>query len=328
MQAARKLLALLVAVMLVATALVPPARAADETDPGSDTAKWMVNDAEVVVAINIKQMVGSAVMKKGGTDAIKAMINGKEEVKNVLEATGIDPLKDIHSITVSGAGSNPKDVKALVVVRGKFDLDKVHGAAEKFSKKNPDELKLSKSDTTNLYEVKVNDMPMFAAFIDSTALVMTPSKEATLDAVKNAGKKAATINKTMKPAMAKFDGKDTTVAIALVVNDELKKALGKVPQAAEIAPKVQTVTGTVSLTDSATTTLTVNTDDSKAAGKVLMLVKQLKALAELMVLNNEEVGPVATEMLNALKITQDKGSVTASLKVTKEMIEKANKKDK
>jgi len=296
-------------------------------DPSSDLDKWMVNDAEMVVSINVKQMVDSQLMKKGGTDALKTVINGNEQVKGVLDATGIDPLKDVSSILVSGTVASAKDVKALVVIRGKFDLDKVHGAAEKFAKKNPDELKLSKDDKQNLYEVKINDQTMFATFVDSTALVMTPSKEATLDAVKNVGKKSAKVNKELRTAMSKFAGKES-MAVALVVNEEMKKALGKVPQAAEVAPKVQTITGLITLTDSATTKITVNTEDAKTAGRVLMLLNQLKALAELMVLNNEEVGPIATEMLNALKISQDKSSVTASLAVTKAMIEKANKKDK
>jgi len=326
MQAARILhrtaLVVALAVTLGSLALAAPA---PDAPGGAEPEKWMVNDAEMVVSINIKQMVGSALMKKGGTDALKALINNNEQVKGVLDATGLDPLKDVHSILISGTAASAKDVKALVVIRGKFDLDKVHATAEKFAKKNPDELKLARDDKTNLYQVKVNEVPLFAAFIDSTALVATPTRETTLEAVKNAGKKSVALNKDIKAALEKFEGKES-IAIALVVNDQMKKALGGVPQAAEIAPKLQTVTGTINLTDSATTTLTVNTEDAKAGAKVEMLVKQLKALAELMAATNEEVGPIAEELLKALKISRDSGSVTATLKVTNDMIEKANKK--
>jgi len=307
-------------------ALGAAAFAFPEADPANENEKWMVDDAEVVVAINMKQLVGSQIMQKGGTDAVKAAINGNEQLKSVLEATGVDPLKDINTILVSGTGSSAKDVKALFVLRGKFDLDKVQGAAEKFAKKNPDELKLSKADKVNLYEVKVNDMPMFAAFIDSTALVMTPSKDATLEAVKSAGKKPAKVKADLKGAAGKFTGKET-MAFALLVTKEMQEALGKLPQAADVAPKLHSVTGTINLTDSATTVITINTEDAKAAKQVLGKVTQLQALVAAALALNDEVPPVAKEMITALKLAQDKSSVTASLKVTAEMIEKANKKD-
>jgi len=289
---------------------------------GADTEKWLVNDAEMFVAINIKQMIGSEVMQKGGKEALQGLINGNPQAKATLEATGIDPFKDLHSIVISGNVASAKDVKAMVVVRGKFDLDKLHSLAEQVSKKHPGELKLDKSDTTNLYQIKVNDQSSVAAFVDSSTLVMTPTKDTTLEAVKTLGKKTARINKDLKEALTKFDGSES-LAMGLVVNEEMKKALGKIPQTAELAPKLQTVTGSVKLTDAATTSLTVNTEDAKAAAKLEMVLKQLKSLAELMVLNNEEVGPIASKVLEQTKITITKNSVTLSLKVTKDLIENA-----
>jgi len=297
-----------------------------QADATPDTEKWLVNDAEVFAAVNIKQMVGSEVLKTGGKEALKGLINSNAQVKTILDATGIDPFTDIHSIVISGSVASAKDVKALVVVRGKFDTDKVHSAAEKFSKKNPDALKLDKSGSTNLYQVKVNDMPLVGAFLDGSALVLTPTKDATLETIKTLGKKPAKVNKDLKEALAKFDGNES-LAIGLVVNDEMKKALGKIPQTAELAPKLQTVTGSVKLTDAATTSLTVNTEDAKTAAKLETVLKQLKSLAELMVLNNEEVGPIASKILEQTKITTTRNSVTLSLKVTKDLIEGA-KKDK
>jgi len=306
-------------------ALAPLALA--QADPAPDIEKWLVNDAEVVVAVNFKQMLGSDVMKKGGREGLQKLLDSKAEVKTILEATGIDPLKDVSSLVLSGSVASAKDVKALVVVRGKFDLDKVHAAAEKFSKKNPDDLKLDKSDSTNLYQVKVNDVPMVAAFLDSSALVMTPTKETTLEALKSVGKKGARVHKDLKAVLAKFDGNES-LAMGLVVNDEMKKALAKIPQAAEIGPKLQTLTGVIKLTDAASTDLTVHTEDAKSAAKVEVVLKQLKALAEVMVLGNEEVGPIASKLLEQTKIKTDKNSVTLSLKVTKDLLEGAGKKDK
>jgi len=328
MQAARTFRRTLQGLCLAVLVVCPLASKAQPADPTPDTENWMVNDAEVVVLVNVKQMLASDIVKKeGGIEAIKGAIAGNEQAKAVFEATGIDPLKDINTILLSGTAASPKDVKALVVVRGKFDLDKIHSAAEKFAKKHPDELKLTKSGTINLYEVKGKDQTGYAAFVDGGALVVTTNKDATVEAVKNVGKKPAKMNKELKGAMTRFDGKES-MAMALVVTEEMKKALGKLPQTAEVAPKLQTLTGTIKLTDAAATDLTINTEDAKAAAKLEVTLKQLKSLAELMVLNNEEVGPVASKVLEQVKINTTKNSVSINLKLTKDLIEKAGKKDK
>jgi len=297
-----------------------------EGDPAPETPKWLTEGAEFVLKLNVKQTFASELVKKN-KDELKGLINNNEQAKAVFEATGIDPTKDIDTITLSGTMSSPKDVKALLVVRGKFNLEKIQGAAENFAKKHPDELKLVKSDTLQLYQVKMNEQALVGAFIDSSTLVFTPSKEATLQAVKNVGKRAVKMNKVLQPAIAKFTGKES-VALAIVVTDELKKASEKAPQAKEIAPKLQSVTATVTLTDAATTGLTINTDDAATAKKVLMLLKQLQGVGQLLAASDENFGPVASEMLMALKMSTDEKGVSVTLKVTPEMMEKAGKKDK
>jgi len=188
-------------------------------------------------------------------------------------------------------------------------------------------LKLVKDDKVQLFQIKTNDQTLFGSFVDSTTLVLTPSKESTVDAVKTAGTKSAKVNKVLKSAVEKFTGKES-LALALVINDELKKALEKTPQAKEIAPKLQSLTASLTLTDAATTALAINTEDAATAKKVLALLNQAKGLGQLLAANDMNFGPIATEMLDALKMGTEKGSVTVNLKVTPEMIEKATKKDK
>jgi len=311
----------------LAALIVSSAFARPEAEVTAETPKWLAEGSEFLLKLNVKQMFASELMKKGGAEALKGLINNNEHAKTVFEATGIDPAKDIDTIILSGTMSSPKDVKALLVVKGKFDLDKIQSAAEKFSKKNPDELKLVKDDARQLYQVKMNDQSVVGAFIDSTTLVFTPNKEATVEAVKSVGKRAVKVNKILEPAVAKFTGKES-MALAIVVNDELKKALEKAPQAKEIAPKLQSVTASITLTDAATTGLTINTDDAATAKKVLMLLKQLQGLGQLLAASDENFGPTATELLMALKMNTEMSGVTVTLKVTPEMMEKAGKKDK
>jgi len=108
-----------------------------DSDPVPESSKWLVEGAEVVLALNVKQMFSSELMKKGGAEAVKGLISGNEHAKTVFEATGIDPVKDIDTITLSGTMSTPKDVKALVVVKGKFNLDKIQTAARSLPRRTP-----------------------------------------------------------------------------------------------------------------------------------------------------------------------------------------------
>jgi hypothetical protein len=324
MQAARKFsLGLGLAALLVSTTL------ARQADPAPETTKWLAKDAEVVMILNIKQLFASKAMAKGGLEAIKAAIAGNDQARSVTEATGIDPTKDLDMVIISGTmPANPKDARALIVVKGRFNQDKIQSAAEKFAKSNPDELKLVKEDGKQLYQIKTNnDQTLLGGFIDSTTLVLTTSKEATLDAIKNGGKKAVKVSKVLQPVLEKFTGKES-LALAVAINDELKKNLEKAPQARDIAAKLQSVNAALTIDDGATLKAAINTEDAASAKKTRDLLNQLKGLGELLAGSDEMFGPAATEVLKALKIMDQDSSVQIELVVTKEMIEKAHKKDK
>jgi len=208
--------------------------------PGKlETEKWVVDGSDVVMAVNVRAMFDSPVMKKGGLPALKEALKNNAMASTILKSAGIDPFKDIHTILISGTGKDAKDAKAQIVVRGKFDTDKFRAAAEKCAKDHPDDVKVSKEGDLYLYELNFPNAKLFGAFSNKDTIVLTQSKEATLDVIKTGGKKAATLNKSLKGAVAKFTGKETMV-MAMVVNDEMKKMLGKVPQAAEVAPKLET----------------------------------------------------------------------------------------
>jgi len=324
-------------VLTLAAVCAAPAGAAPVAaePPGGrfQATRWLVNDAEMVVIVNVRQMLDSALMKKDAIARLKALLANDAKAKGVIEATGVDPLQDIEAIVVSGSAPSgrdvkPQDVKAQAVVRGKFDRTRIHGAAEKFAKKHPDELKiLAREGGVQLYEIKADKQALFAAFADNATLVVTPSREATVEAVKNAGRGPARVNKDLQAVLPKFSGKES-MTLVLVVNEEMKKAIGKMPQVADVASKLETVTGTVNLTDAATTSLAVNTTDAKVAEKLLQVFNQVKTLGEVLAPNMEELGPFAGEVLKAMKLATNSKSVTLDLKVTPEMIEKAGKKEK
>jgi len=286
----------------------------------TDETKWIVPDAEVILKLNIKQMMGSELMKKSGTDAIKGLINSNEHAKAVIEATGLDVTKDIDGILMSATGS-AKDAKGRVIIKGKFDTTKIHDALKKQADKGPG-VKLVKEGTTQLYEFLLNDdKALFGAFADRATLVLTDSKETTAELLKNPPAKAAAMSPKMKSALAKFTGKES-MSLALVVNDDLKKMLGAARGAGDAAAKLQTLTAGMTLTSGVAVNITGVTNDPTAAKSLEKTLGTLKATGTMLLGMNEDVPPFVSDLLNAVKIASTPESVTINLNVTKETINK------
>jgi hypothetical protein len=285
---------------------------------GDDADKWLLSDAEVVMTINFKQMTGSAIMK-ANLPMLKELIKNHEQVKTLLEATGLDPFKDVDSILISGSGTQ-KDAKALVVVKGRFDTDKIHAALKKEADKKGD-VELVTEGGKQLYQLKAQDHTMYAGFASKSVMVLTQSKESTVDAIKNGGQKVAKVGKEMKAALNKFTGKET-LTLAMVVNDEMKKQLEKAPQVGRSAAKLQTLTASLTVTDSVSLNVTGNTSEAKAADQLSRGLTLLKVAAGAA---TDDLPPVVTDILDAIKISAEKQSVIVALKITKDMIDKAAK---
>jgi hypothetical protein len=323
------LTALALALAFLCTAAPAPAAPAPGAGPARAEADPLVpGDAEMMVVVNIRQMLNAPLVKKYGLEELKAALKKNDEAQKALAAAGLDPFKDVDSLTVTNTGGTTSG-KVLVVVRGRYDLDKVHQMAAAHAEKKPDQLKITKVGAVQLYELKGGDnKPAFAAFADKNTLVVSPSKDYTLEAVGKVGQKPAKLNKEMQAALDKITAKDPVWWMAVVVTEEMRKAMAKGPQMAELAPKLESITGSLTLTDAAQLTLQIHTTDAKAAAQFKIVINNFKPLLAVVAQSNEEYGPVLNDVLSNLKVATDKGTVTISLKVTEDMIEKAGKKDK
>ena len=311
---------------LVGLVVVGAAKADPAPEPKGvtvDDSKWLLPDAEFFVKFNVKQMMASDLMTKGGIVALKDAIKNNEQLKGVLEATELDITKDLDSIVASGSGNSAKDAKALVVIRGKFNRVKMQDALEKAAKKD-DKLKIVKEGTTTLYEFPAGESTMYAAFANANTMVLTHSKESTVAAVNEGGKKAVAISAGMKSALSRFNGKES-MTMALVINADLQKMLAGIPNAGAAASKLTSVTTAVTLTDAVALDIAGVTGDAKSAKQLSALLDVLKATGAAALAGMEEIPPVAGELLGAIKVSASKEAVHLKLDVTKEMIDKASK---
>lgn len=289
---------------------------------GDNADRWVMDNADFVLAINVKQLAASAVMTKGGNDAIKGLIQAEPKVAAVIEATGLDLTKDIDSLLFSGSVGT-KDTKGVVIIRGRFDPEKAAEAV----KKKADSAEIVKEGTQSMMKIKVMDHNAFAAFIDKNTVVITESKEATAAWCKAGGKNESKLSAAMKSALGNFKGTET-LTFSMVLNDDLRKMLGKIPQIAVAGSKLQTVTASLSVSDQAELKVVANASDAKAAKQLQSAVTVLKGLGEVMISADENLGAAIGEVFNEVKITQDDKNVHVSLKVDKALLEKAEKAGK
>src|SRR5262249_46222626 len=107
--------------------------------------RFLPGDTEIIVHVNLRQALGSDLVKKYALEQIKTPLKQSAELQAVLTAAGVDPIKDITSLTLAAPGKINAD-SGLVIVRGNFDADKFHKAAADFADKNPESLRIHKAD--------------------------------------------------------------------------------------------------------------------------------------------------------------------------------------
>jgi hypothetical protein len=313
MQTHRKLW--LGALALAVATLAAPARAA-ELD------KLLPGDAEVVAVVNVRQALDSALVKKYALDQVKALLKGNNEAQQIMKATGLDPLKDIERVIATNTGGLTG--KSLVLIKGRFDVDKIHATATEVAKNNPD-LKITKEGIFQLYELKGPDKTAYLAFANKETLAGSDDKAYLLDILQG---KVKPQKKPLEAVLQKLPGKES-VWVAALVTEDLKQAIAGNAQFKDLAPALQAVTGSLDLTDSVNLNLLVHTNDPKAAAKLRMLIQGFVPVVQLLIQGQvpEQVGAVIKELLNNqnFKVGAEGGVASVNLRVTDELIQKAIK---
>jgi hypothetical protein len=311
------------------------------TAPGraAEVDKLLPNDTEVVFSVNVRQILDSPLGKKLPLDQAKEALKAQDDAHQVLKELGFDPFTDLDSITAAVSSGGDTD-KGLLIVRGKFDLEKFRAKAEAVAKDMPDTLKIQKKPngsggTTTVYEVN-NVVPgsqtMYVALLNKNTLVASAGIDYVLDAAdKDAGrKKTALKNKEVQALLGRVD---TTQSIwAVVLGSTLEDSpLGKGGDTKDIVEKVQDVFAGVAIDKDIVATLTVTAkkaDDAKKIEEALNDgLDQARGFLAILANSQKEAKPLLNLLRNIKPTVKDK-TVTIEIKVAGEMIEKAiNKTD-
>lgn len=189
--------------LLVLAGLAAPTRAA-EVDP------LLPAETEAVVFVNVRQILESELIKKFALGQIKQALDGADAQKT-LKKLGLDPLKDIDRVTAGTWGKDPKDMKGLAVIRGKFDPEKLFGAAQDEAKNDPAKVAIVDLDGYKLVRFtseKEGQPPVFASVADERTIIASSDKAlvaSTLTAAKQKAKPA--IKKDLAALVVSMDEK-------------------------------------------------------------------------------------------------------------------------
>jgi len=312
------------AALVAALAFTPAARAAEPD-------KLLPEDAEGVISINIKQLIDSEIAKKYALEQLKQALQGNDAQK-LLRDLGLDPFKDLERVIIAGSGKDQSDLKALIIIRGKFDPDKLYKTAEAQTKKDPDRFSLVRDGDDKMFKFQPdNGKPIYGTVVNETTLVAGTEKKIVSAALAAAAaSKKPTVNKDLAALIGKMDDK-ASVWVAAVVKDKLNNvklpgggAGGGAGFQAQL-PNLDTVTVVIRVNTDVALELGLGMKDEKSAdemGKALdEIIQTVKGALPFLAANDKKMKPLVDAAKTLKSSVKDK-TVTLSAKLTGDAIGK------
>lgn len=325
-------LRLRVAAVLLALLLAAlPVRAAD-----IDT--FVPQDTESLLNVNVRQILDSSLIKKHVLEMAQEALRGNDQVQDILKDLGFDPFKDLDRILVASPGGTDKD-RGLVIVHGRFDLDKFKAKAEAVAKEDEEHLKILKvlGGKYLIYEVNVPDLdtPFFVALASRDTMLVSPGKDYVVDALKKIGKseKPALKSKEFQALLEKIDDRQS-LSLAAIKTKAVRDALDRAPgDVKDMIDKIQAVGGGLTLSDEVKLELAVTTKTTREAKDLRDSVdaglKLVLAGLAAFTTNQGEGSPAlefALEFAKSLSIKNKEQAVILKGRLSSDIIEEALKK--
>jgi len=273
-------------------------------------------DAQLIMSFNLRQLVDSPLAKKKGyVQKLKDLLDAEPQSKEVLKAIGLDPFKDIESMTIAmpipeNPGAQPE--KALIIVRGNFDQDKIEAAIMKEPK-----VKTSKEGTRTVFEMKgdKDKETIFGTFVNKNAIVAAPTKAYLLNAIKGGAKPNAALAKSIGGATGK-----ESMWMGVILTEDMKKQVAANPMTAALGT-LESIATTVNITDAVIIDVFLNSDKAENAEKVKELINQFLPAIGLFIGGDENLGPILKKIMANLKVSTKGSTVNINVKITEDVID-------
>lgn len=292
----------------------------------AEVSRFLPAGTEIVAVVNVRQLLDAPLAKKHALEQARTALKDNADLQKILSATGFDPLRDVTTLTLAAPGGDLQD-GVLLIVSGTFHVDRIHAAADEIIKAEPATLKVHTHGRLRIYESKGKDGsgPGFAALADRTTLLVSPTQAPILAAIEAASQPRPAPKKELLALIEKADGQQS-VWFAALATKEMKELLRSNAQTVNVADKITSFTGTVTLSDAARAIVHIHATDLRAAGEVQRLMEALKGFVQFAALSNKEYGPLFSDILDALKVSSQRNTVTIGGMVTSDVIDKGLRK--
>lgn len=298
--------------------------------------KYLPDDTEMVLRVNVKDLLETEIVKKNALEQIKEGLRGNIQLGLVFETLNFDPLKDVQSITIGAkdlganlpgaGGGGPGSGEFCAVVSGNFDLEKFHKTLADAAKQMADQFKVTEYSGVKLYEGKQNDNPVYVAFLDKNTAVASNKKDRVTEAIDvSLGKRKPNPSRTLINMLAKVS-ESHNVTVALPLPKAAKEGLKRNPQMAQIAEKVEGLTGSITAGKDATAEVHIHTTEAQAAMQLRQQIEGVKLIAAGFIQGQGVPGAeVFAELVQNMKTNADGKVIALKMTLTQEMIDKAVK---
>ena len=316
---------------VLAAGLTLPARAA-EVDP------LLPAETESVMFVNVRQVLDSDLVKKYAKAQIEQALKARDNQK-ILESLGLDPFKDIDRITMGSWGKGAEDMEAVVVIRGKFDPEKLFAAAQQLAGKENEKAKIDIVTEGKYKLVKITaenqPKPMFAAVADEKTIVGANDKKRVTELLARAekGVTKAELKRDLALLVLRQDEKASLFACGLTEGKiEQIPGLNNIPgvdpeKFQKSIEKMQSFAMTLRLTDEVGLEMAMGMKDADAAedfgDQMAQLIGTVKQFIPLVIMNQPNLKPVADELSKTLKASVKSKDVLISVKLSADAIGKA-----
>jgi hypothetical protein len=296
---------------------------------GAEADKLLPNDSEYVITLNVRLLLDSALAKKYGVPRLQELLNSDQEFQDIFKSLGLDPLTDIHSLTLASTNiSDPK--KALFILHGKFDPAKFHAKALDVIQTYGEVLKIHEAEKLRYYELNFPGQTSFyVAVTDPVTIVASPGIDGLAEALeKVAGKRTSSVKKELLGLLEKVDSSRTLWMIGI------KSALEHSPLSADdnarpVLAKVETATAGVTVASDIKAEFVLSAKSADAAKELSKeLVEKLdraKGIVSILVGDVKEL-QILLELVGSLQVSMDDRSVRLRGQIGEETIEKSLKK--
>lgn len=196
------------------------------TLPAAEFEKFLLNDSDAFIAVNVRQVAASAAFKKHYQAPIQDWLKEPGEAPKALAAMGLDPVKDIDWLLLANGESLYKVQRKIIagkldidrqtsvflLIEGRFNPARIKTWAEQYAKDQPGTLK---AHAGGIYELNLG-RPVFAAVLNPSLAAVSLTREPLAEALeKVAGKRKTTAKfKDVFAAAAKLDAKQSVTFFA------------------------------------------------------------------------------------------------------------------